>query len=518
MAETVALSARLRGVGIKRVRAVLLELGLEDVADTRIGDPLATRASQRGVSGGERKRVALALELLHAPPLLVVDEPTSGLDSRAAVGVMRMLAQLATKQAVVCSVHQPSARALALVAHIGLLSPGGQTLYFGPADEAPAHFKSSGYPLPPLTNAAEHYLEIVADADDDDAQQALLQAYTVGLERRARGGTDVTAALLKLEPSAAAAAAARPAGVGFVTELRALYWRAHTNNMRNPAFLRAMVSRSVTMALVIGYLYSGLGGDQGLSQRSVQDRSGALYFVLTNQIMSSSASLRAFLAERTVIEHERRANLYSLRAYFLARSAAEGLCQLTGALLFGLLAYWLVGLAPTPVQLGLFLVVISLVTLVAESYVVLVGAAMPDERSAAVVSPVVLALLMVCGGLFVNAASLPPLFVLLNKVNVFTHGFSALMRNEMAGLALHCEPSELVGLPPPANLVQKLASLGVAWPEQRCPIEKGEQVLEQMALSASISSSVAALLLLLLAYRLLAYIALSRRLRSPLKR
>ena len=280
MVETVALSARLRGVGAERVEAVLDELGLRDVAGTRIGDPLATRASQRGVSGGERKRVALALELLHAPPLLVVDEPTSGLDSRAAVGVMRMLAKLATKQAVVCSVHQPSARALALVAHIGLLSPSGRTLYFGPAHKAPAHFESAGYPLPPLTNAAEHYLEIVADAEDDEAQRALLKAYTEGLERQARAGTDVTAALLKLEPSAAAAAAAaaaaRPAsaaaGVGFVAELRALYWRAHTNNMRNPAFLRAMLSRSVTMALVIGYLYSGVAGEAGRSQRGAQDR------------------------------------------------------------------------------------------------------------------------------------------------------------------------------------------------------------------------------------------------------
>ena len=52
--------------------------------------------------------------------------------------------------------------------------------------------------------------------------------------------------------------------------------------------------------------------------------------MLTNQIMSSSASLRAFLAERAVIEHERRANLYSLPAYFLGRSAAEALCQLLG--------------------------------------------------------------------------------------------------------------------------------------------------------------------------------------------
>ena len=113
-----------------------------------------------------------------------------------------MLAKLAAKQAVVCSVHQPSARALALVAHIGLLSPSGRTLYFGRADKAPAHFEGAGYPLPPLTNAAEHYLEVVADAEDADAQQALLKAYTEGLERQARAGTDVTAALLKLEPSA----------------------------------------------------------------------------------------------------------------------------------------------------------------------------------------------------------------------------------------------------------------------------------------------------------------------------
>ena len=56
-------------------------------------------------------------------------------------------------------------RALALVAHIGLLSPRGRTLYFGPAHKAPAHFESAGYPLPPQTNAAEHYLEVVADAD-----------------------------------------------------------------------------------------------------------------------------------------------------------------------------------------------------------------------------------------------------------------------------------------------------------------------------------------------------------------
>ena len=143
--ETVRLAARLRGVedGASRVADVMRELGLEDVKDTRIGDPLASRASQRGVSGGERKRCALALELLHAPPLLVVDEPTSGLDSRGAVGVMRVLATLAAKQAVICSLHQPSARALGFVRQLGLLSPGGRTLYWGPADAAPGTYRGA---------------------------------------------------------------------------------------------------------------------------------------------------------------------------------------------------------------------------------------------------------------------------------------------------------------------------------------------------------------------------------------
>ena len=501
--ETVRLAARLRGVedGASRVADVMRELGLEDVKDTRIGDPLASRASQRGVSGGERKRCALALELLHAPPLLVVDEPTSGLDSRGAVGVMRVLATLAAKQAVICSLHQPSARALGFVRQLGLLSPGGRTLYWGPADAAPAHFKRLGQPVPPLTNAAEHYLELIGDTDDNELKRTLIDAADA-----AATGAATTAALLR-RPARGVGSPARggrsagsggsPAagGIGFVAEVRALLWRAHTHNMRNPAFLRAMVSRSLTMAIVIGYLYSGLGS----SQRSVQDRAGALYFVLTNQVMSSSASLRTFIAEREIVAHERRAGLFSTRAYFVARSAAEALLQLLGAVAFGALAYWLVGLAPSAAQVGVFLAVVGAVTLVAESHVVLVGAAMPDERSAAVMSPLVLALFLVSGGLFVNAASLPPLFVWLNKINVFTYGFSALLHNEFEGLAFTCEPAELVG--------------------KRCPVERGEQVIASMAPNQlPPMHNLAVLVAMLVGYRLLGFYALSKRLRSPLKR
>ena len=138
--------------------------------------------------------------------------------------------------------------------------------------------------------------------------------------------------------------------------------------------------------------------------------------------------MRTFLVERDIAQHELAAALYPLPAYFVARSLAESIWQvrrlppspahhllvcthltvarslaglawqLAGSALFGVLTYALVGFAPTIPQLVFFVGTICLVTLCAESYVVLVGALMPDDKSAAVVSPLVLALFMVSGG------------------------------------------------------------------------------------------------------------------------
>ena len=119
--------------------------------------------------------------------------------------------------------------------------------------------------------------------------------------------------------------------------------------------------------------------------------------MLATQIMSASGSIRTFVAERDIAGHELKARLYRLPAYFVARSLAEAVLHFAFALLFGLLTYYLVGLAPTLGQLSTFLGVVALVTLCAESIVVLVGAMMPDDKSAAVVGPVFLALFMVRG-------------------------------------------------------------------------------------------------------------------------
>ena len=90
-----------------RVKQVLNELSLgPELARTKIGS-----VDSRGLSGGQRKRVSIGLELLADPAVLLVDEPTSGLDAKVAHDVMSMLKSLALSgRTIVSTVHQPSYR------------------------------------------------------------------------------------------------------------------------------------------------------------------------------------------------------------------------------------------------------------------------------------------------------------------------------------------------------------------------------------------------------------------------
>ena len=129
--ETLTYSAKFR-VPEKEVKALvdgtLEELGLDDCADRPIGN-----WHLRGISGGERKRLAIALEILTKPPLLFLDEPTTGLDSASAYFVALTLRQLAREgRTVVASIHQPSSEVFALLDDLCLLS-GGEAVYFGDA-------------------------------------------------------------------------------------------------------------------------------------------------------------------------------------------------------------------------------------------------------------------------------------------------------------------------------------------------------------------------------------------------
>lgn len=135
--------------------SVIAELGLEKCENTIIGNTFI-----RGVSGGERKRVSIAHEMLINPSLLILDEPTSGLDSTAAFRLVSTLRSLAQKgKTVLTSVHQPSSRVYQMFSSVLVLSEG-RCLYFGKGNEAMSYFESVGFsPCFPM-NPADFLLDL----------------------------------------------------------------------------------------------------------------------------------------------------------------------------------------------------------------------------------------------------------------------------------------------------------------------------------------------------------------------
>lgn len=124
-----------------KVTHICRQLGLERVLHNRIGD-----AYIRGLSGGERKRVSIACELLVDPGLLFLDEPTSGLDSTNATQVIEILSKTSLSGVtVIMSIHQPRPTFFTLIDKIMMLSGDGQLVFSGDSQMAERHFESFGY-------------------------------------------------------------------------------------------------------------------------------------------------------------------------------------------------------------------------------------------------------------------------------------------------------------------------------------------------------------------------------------
>jgi len=119
----------------------------------KCADVLVGSSTIRGISGGERRRVSIAVQILSNPTVLILDEPTSGLDGSTAAGVMDMLFRLADEgRTVICTLHQTSSKLFPNFGNLLLLAHGGRMLYSGKAQNMIEYFDSVGYQFPSDTN------------------------------------------------------------------------------------------------------------------------------------------------------------------------------------------------------------------------------------------------------------------------------------------------------------------------------------------------------------------------------
>lgn len=168
--ETILTSALLRlprdmNISMKeqRVYEVEKQLGIHHIKDQLIG---SEEGNGRGISGGEKRRVGIASELVTSPSILFLDEPTSGLDAFNAFNVVECLVNLAKNynRTVIFTIHQPRSNIVALFDHLVLLAKG-RTAYSGPFSSCQHYFDSIGYSCPPGFNIADYLVDLTMHAE-----------------------------------------------------------------------------------------------------------------------------------------------------------------------------------------------------------------------------------------------------------------------------------------------------------------------------------------------------------------
>jgi len=141
------------------VEDVLNVMQITHIQQTIVGGPMA-----KGISGGQRKRVNIGLELVGSPTLLFLDEPTSGLDATTALAVVHCLKVLTgLGMTMVMSIHQPRYRLFEFFDDVCMLLKGGYTAYFGPARGAMPWFESLGFRMPEHENPADWFMDVCSN-------------------------------------------------------------------------------------------------------------------------------------------------------------------------------------------------------------------------------------------------------------------------------------------------------------------------------------------------------------------
>ncbi|EEH10912.1 ABC transporter [Histoplasma capsulatum G186AR] len=166
---------------LERISTLLNAFGIQNQAKTLIGTPI-----RKGISGGQKRRVSVASQLITCPKIIFLDEPTSGLDSTASFEVMSFVQKLAKKNKiiVIASIHQPSTATFKTFDKLMILS-AGRTCYFGSSSEMKPYLDKTGYPMPLQMNPAEFVLDLVNTdfASDREIAEAQLSQIFANWEK-----------------------------------------------------------------------------------------------------------------------------------------------------------------------------------------------------------------------------------------------------------------------------------------------------------------------------------------------
>lgn len=407
-----------------RVQTTLETLRLVNCQNTIVGIP----GLLAGLSGGERKRCNIGIELICDPKILLLDEPTSGLDSVTSAKIVHLLRRLArTGRTIIYTIHQPTAEVCSYFDDLMLMTQG-HVAYHGTMANSISYFESVGFVCPQKYTPTDYYMILL---QDNVTSMVLIKRWKKYLKYGPR--TPHTAAvMLADDPTESSAAIFLN---NYISKFGSSAWvqftevthRCFVEVWRNRVYVIAHAIQAFFFAFVMGLLFLNIKD----TVDGVQDRQGFLFMVVMNRSMGPAfIQINAFHDIRAVYLREQHAGAYSPFLFFLGRTIAELPLQLGFAICEEIILYFMAGLHRSASCFLIFLGCMLLISQVATGLGFAISSSCSNLVVASALAPLILLPLSVAGGLLASTARLRPYWYWLEKPSPIRQGYIILMKNE----------------------------------------------------------------------------------------
>uniref|UniRef100_H2YBJ5 ABC transporter domain-containing protein n=1 Tax=Ciona savignyi TaxID=51511 RepID=H2YBJ5_CIOSA len=463
----------------KRIQEILYDLGLTMCADTKIGNEMI-----RGVSGGEKKRASIGMELITAPTVLFLDEPTTGLDASTANSVMFLLKRLGNKgRTIILSIHQPRYSIFRQFDTLTLLSLG-RLIYHGPNEKVLPHFDALGYHCEEHNNPADFFLDVIngdstALSNDIDQDNPGINRFPTEMEETSDETSKSMAEQLsdhfaKSEIFSTTQQELKEIysnfqgkfpflprlsdayATPFYYQFGVLSKRAFQNVIRNPLASVGTLVLNLIVGVVFGLLYYQVDDSP---DTGTQNRFGVLFFITTNLLFGSISAIEIFVKEKEIFVHEYVSGYYRVISYFLAKLVADLIPMRTiSPIIFCSVTYWMVGLKADPASFFTFVLLVLLTGYAAVSIALFFSASFNSFAVASIFISLTFVFSILFAGLLVNVDTILPWLAWIKYLSVAQYAFSGLCVNEFRNSVYQtCAESNSTRLP--SSVLQVASSL-----------------------------------------------------------
>lgn len=399
----------------KLFRQMLIDNILNTLKLSKIKDTKVDR-----LSGGQKKRLSIALELIDNPPIMFLDEPTTGLDSLASLQCISALQTLAKSgRTVICTIHQPSAALYQLFDYIYLVVDG-QCMYAGTPDNTVSYFVHQGFQCPEYHNPADYMLEVVNQEYGNYNNQLIAAAkdycqreetsLKMRIMREASYFDEKTK--MMLDPPSE------------IIKFKILLYRYALIIYRDWTVSHIKIIVHFLVAILLGLFYENAGADGNRTFSNVTFLMvTGIYFMYTSMM----PAVLKFPLELSILKKERFNNWYQLKTYYAATMVIAIPLNLFPSFVYSAVAYVLTRQPMEWSRFLMFLLMTALTCFTSESIGLGLGTIF-NPINGTFFGAIMTAALLELAGVFALFNHMPRILYYVSYVNFYRFAFDGLVQ------------------------------------------------------------------------------------------